>query len=296
VDALSHALIAYILFSIPPLPPLLPFVIVGAVLPDIDIFLSPVSDTSPPLYLFTHGGIAHSLAGAFVLSLIAFGTAGLLSAAGVIPAVVLSGTGTVGFLAVLAGALLHLAIDLPACPGIPLFAPFADRKYTLAVLPGPSLLLAGAATGVAIASGLRLLPFPSALWFYGNVVVAYLAVRTVFFLYAGARLPGRKIPAVSPIRWLVILEDETAYIIRQYSLFHGYSGESVFGKYRGTNAREIAGLAGLTEVRRLVFHSYCVTAERIGSVIVLADPVRENGYLWYPPKYRRVAVPAGHQP
>jgi inner membrane protein len=46
------------------LTPLLPFAILGAVIMDADIFFSLISDSNPPLYLFTHGGIAHSLAGA----------------------------------------------------------------------------------------------------------------------------------------------------------------------------------------------------------------------------------------
>ena len=45
------------------------------------------------------------------------------------------------FAAVLAGAYLHLGLDSLACPGLPLLAPCSDRKYTVGLLPGPSLLL-----------------------------------------------------------------------------------------------------------------------------------------------------------
>ena len=68
-----------------------------------------------------------------------------------------------GFAAVLAGALLHLAIDVLACPGIPLLAPVADRKYTMGILPGPSILLACAALGLVLVTVTRLLEFSQAL-------------------------------------------------------------------------------------------------------------------------------------
>ncbi|HUW86420.1 MAG TPA: metal-dependent hydrolase, partial [Methanoregula sp.] len=84
MDALSHALIASILFSAPGLTPLLPFAILGAVIPDADIFFPGMSDRIPSLYLFTHGGIAHSIAGVFVLSLLVYSTVVLLTAAGII--------------------------------------------------------------------------------------------------------------------------------------------------------------------------------------------------------------------
>jgi inner membrane protein len=294
VDALSHALIAYILFSHPSLAPLVPFAILGAVIPDTDIFFSPIADRNASLYLFTHGGLAHSITGAFLLSLLACGTAVLVAAAGVIPKDIFMSAGAYGFAAVLAGALLHVAIDTLACPGIPLLAPFSDRKYTLGVLPGPSILLASAALGLVAVTVPGLLPLTPALMLYGGVVVAYLAVRTGMFLIADTKLPGRKIPLINPLRWLVIREDETTYRVGTYTLFRGSSGEAVFEKFRDTDGSELARAARSAEVRRFLFHAYCVTAERIGNVLILADPVREKGYLYYPPKYKRVAVPSGN--
>ncbi len=292
MDALSHALIAYILFSAPGLAPLVPFAILGAVIPDADIFFSANADRNPSLYLFTHGGIAHSITGAFVLSLLAYGAAVLLAVAGIIPANVMTGAGIFGFAAIFAAALLHLAIDVLACPGIPLLAPFVDRKYTLNILPGPSLLLAFAALGAALVTLLRLLPFTSAILLYGGTVVAYLAVRTGMFLIADAKLPGRKIPTINPLRWLVIRESGESYAVQFHTFFSGHSEMVEFGKYRDTDAAEVKRSLKFPDVRRMVFTSYIVTAERIGEVLILADPLREKGYLYYPPKYKRVAVPA----
>jgi inner membrane protein len=296
VDALSHALIAWILFSQTGLSPLLPFAILGAVIMDVDIFFSLISDSIPSLYLFTHGGIAHSLAGALVLSVLAYLAIVLIAFIGIIPAPALAGYGVYGFAAVLGGALFHLAIDVLACPGIPLLAPFVDRKYTLGILPGPSILLAGAALGVVVVTVTQLLAFPQALTFYAWTVLLYLTVRLGSFLFAFIRLPGRKVPGVNPFRWLSISEYETYYSVRQYSLLRGSSGESVFYKYKDTSADEVKSALRFPEVRRLFFHSSCVTAERIGSVLILTDPLREKGFLYYPPHYKRVAVTIDDQP
>ena len=296
VDALSHSLIAWILFSQTGLFPLLPFAILGAVIMDADIFFSPISDTDPSLYLFTHGGIAHSLAGALVLSVLVYLTIVLIALAGIIPLTALAGYGVYGFAAVLGGALFHLAIDVLACPGIPLLAPFVDRKYTLGILPGPSILLAGAALGLVVVTITQLLAFPQALTFYAWTVLLYLTVRLGSFLFAFIRLPGRKVPGVNPFRWLSISEYETSWTVRQYVLFRGFTGESVFTRYTNTSVAEVKSTLRFPEVRRLFFHSYCVTAERIGSVLVLQDPLRENGYLYYQPHYKRVAVTIDDEP
>lgn len=293
MDALSHALIAYILFSPAAPASLVPFAVIGAVLPDIDIVFSPVADRDPRLYLFAHGGIAHSIAGAVILALIAYGAIAGLVFSGLIPQVVLAGAGIAGLPYLVAGALLHVGIDTLACPGIPLLAPFSDRKYTVAVLPGPSILLAFAALGAVAVAATRLMPFTETFLLYGGTVAGYLVVRAAIFLVADAKFSGRKIPTFNPFRWLVVREDETAYYVRYCTFFSSPSKETVFEKFSGTDSREIAAAARSPEVQRFLFHAYGVTAERIGAVLILADPLREKGYLYYPPRYRRIAVPAG---
>jgi len=296
VDVLSHALIAWILFSATGFTPLLPFAILGAVIMDADIFFSSISDTIPSLYLFTHGGIAHSLMGALVLSVLAYLSIVLITLAGMISLPALAGYGVYGFAAVLGGALSHLAIDALACPGIPLFAPFADRKYTLGILPGPSLLIAGTALGLVAVTVMQVLLFQQALPRYAFIVLLYLFVRSGFFMVALQRFPGRKVPRVNPFRWLTLSEDEMQYTLRQYTLFSGSFSESVFTRYKGTSGAEVKSALRFPEVRRLFFHSYGVIAERIGSVLILSYPLRENGYLYYPPHYKQVEVTIEDQP
>ena len=288
VDALSHALIAVILFSASGQNQLIPFAILGAVIMDADILFSWISDRIPSLYLFTHGGITHSITGAVVLSLLAYLTVISLSAAGVI-----SGAGAVGvygFAAILAGALLHIVIDVSAVPGIPVLAPFSERKYSLGILPGPSLLLFVAAFVLVMEVAFSMATFSSAIELYGIVVVIYITVRAGMFLAVGMQLPGRKIPSVNPLRWLVILEDGISYRTRTYTLFKGYSEETVFEKYKNADASDVFAVSQFPEVRRLFFFSYAVTAERNGQVLVLADPLRIKGLLYYPSKYKRIEV------
>lgn len=170
----------WILFSATGLSPLLPFAILGAVMPDADIFFSVISDTHPSLYLFTHGGIAHSLTGALVLSLLVYGVIVIFAPAGIIPIPAIQGSGMYAFTAVLSGTCLHLAIDILACPGIPLLAPFADRKYTLGILPGPSILIAFAALEYVIVTVTLLLDYSGTMGIYAIIVILYLAVRGDF--------------------------------------------------------------------------------------------------------------------
>jgi inner membrane protein len=288
VDALSHALIAVILFSATGQNQLIPFAILGAVIMDADILFSWISDRIPSLYLFTHGGITHSISIAVVLSLLAYLTVISLSAADVI-----SGAGAVGvygFVAIFAGAFLHIVIDVSAVPGIPVLAPFSDRKYSMGILPGPSLLLFVAAFVLVMEVALSMVTFSSAIELYGIVVVIYITVRAGMFLAVGMQLPGRKIPSVNPIRWLVILEDATSYRTRTYTLFKGYSEETVFEKYKNADASDVFAVSQFPEVRRFFFFSYAVTAERNGQVFVLADPLRIKGLLYYPSKYKQIEV------
>ena len=290
MDALSHALTAWILFSVTGLTPLLPFAILGAVIMDADIFFSLITDTLPSLYLFTHGGIAHSLAGALVLSVLTYLSIFLIALTGIITLSALAGYGVYGFAAILGGALSHLAIDTLACPGIPLFAPFSDRKYTAGILPGPSILLAGAALGLVAVTVTGVLAFPHALVFYAWTVLLYLAVRGGSFLVVGVWLPGRKIPGINPLHWMTVIENVASFTLWQYTVFRGFSRESVFTKYKDTSAAEVKSVLQFPEVRRLFFHSCWVIAERTGSVLILSDPLREKGYLSYPPHFKRVVV------
>jgi inner membrane protein len=69
------------------------------------------------------------------------------------------------------------------------------------------------------------------------------------------------------------------------------TGTVTFEKLQRTGEDEVRRYSQLPEVRRLKFHSYIVTAEKDGSTLVFFDPLREKGYVYYPPGFRRVAVP-----
>jgi len=290
VDALSHALIAAIILIALGQQGFIPVAVIGAVIPDADIFFSLVSDRSPRLYLFTHGGIAHSIAGAVALSVLSFVGIALIRAMGFMPGWIFAGYGIFAFLILLSSALLHLLIDFLASPGIPLLAPFSDRKYTAGILPGPSLLVmvASIATLVLLAAGR--VPVIATLSLYAGIVLVYLAIRACAFLYVRAKVPGWRVPTINPFRWLVITEDDAAFTVRYYTVFSGFSGGDVIEKFRNTDAREVEPYLGLPEVRRLRFYSWIMAAEKDNATFVFSDPLRGKGYVWYPPRFQRVVI------
>jgi inner membrane protein len=290
VDALSHALIAAIILIALGQPGFIPFAVIGAVIPDADLFFPFISDRSPRLYLFTHGGIAHSISGAVALSVLAIFGIALIRATGYIPDWIFAGYGIAAFLILLSAALLHLLIDFLACPGIPLLAPFSDRKYTSGILPGPSLLVMAASAGTLVLIAAGGVPIITTLSLYAGIVLLYLAIRACAFLYVRAMVPGWKVPTINPFRWLVITEDDAAFTVRYYTIFYGFSGGDVIEKFRNTDAREVEPYLDLDEVRRLAFYSWIMTAERDNATLVFSDPLRGKGYVWYPHRFRHVSI------
>jgi inner membrane protein len=290
VDALSHALIAAIILLALGLQNFIPFAVIGAVIPDADIFFSWISDRSPRLYLFTHGGIAHSIAGAMILSVTVFLGIGVVRATGFVPSPLFAEYGIAAFLIMVAAAFLHLFIDFLACPGIPILAPFSDRKYTPGILPGPSILVTCASVGILVPVIMNRVPMITALTLYAVIVVLYLACRMGTFLFAAVTIPGRRVPMINPFRWLVIAEDDAAFTVRYYTVFRGFNGAEVIEKFKNTDAREIQPYLDMPEVRRLKFNSYIMTVEKDRSSLVFRDPLRGKGYIWYPHKFRQVSI------
>jgi inner membrane protein len=290
VDSLTHGLTAAILVYALGLPGLIPFAVAGAVILDADTFFARVFDTRPSLYLFTHGGIAHSLAGAAVMALPAWAVAALVApAVPFFPAV----AALVAFAAVVGGALLHIGLDTLACPGLPLLAPWSDRKYTLGLLPGPSLLLFGVSIAVLAGMALGAISFQGMILPYVAIIGAFLGVRLAAFGFVRVRLhgAGRAVPKVSPLRWLVIRETPDAWITGEYRMGHGMTGPAVYPKYRNTTADAAAPYLEIPEIKRVRYHSYITTAEREGTDLVIADPLRESGAFFYPPHFKRARIP-----
>jgi inner membrane protein len=290
VDSFTHGLTATILAYALGLPGLIPFAVAGAVILDADTFFARAFDGRPSLYLFTHGGITHSLAGAAVMALPAWAVAALVApAVPFFPEV----AAPLAFAAVLAGAYLHLGLDTLACPGLPLLAPASDRKYTVGLLPGPSILLFGVSIVALVLLALGAISWPETILPYVAIILAFLAVRLAAFSLVRVQLhgTGRVVPRISPLRWLVIGETPYAWKVSEYRMGNGTTEPTIYPKYRGTTAEAVAPYLAIPEARRVRYHSYITTAEREGAELVIADPLRESGAFFYPPHFKRARIP-----
>lgn len=290
MDSLTHALTAALIAYAFHLPQVLPFLVLGAVIIDADILFFRISERHPSLYLFTHGGCAHSITGAVVLSIIAWTASAFILTAGLVHPILPEPAGPVAFAGVLAGALLHISLDTLAVHGLPLLVPFSDRKYTAGLLPGPSILLMAVSLFFVIWVCLGEVDLPAMVLPYAAVIAAFLAARFTAFCIARTALrgKGRAIPTINPLRWLVIGEIPEVWTVGEYRIAKGMGETEYLMKYRSTSAGETSSFLTLPEVRRLRFHSYIVTAERVGDEIVFSDPLRISGRIFYPPHYTRV--------
>ena len=293
MDALSHALITVIIFlAAGSSSSLLPFAIVGGVIADADIFFGIFSDKSPALYIFTHGGFAHSIPGAVVMSALATAGIQLAVLAGAIPVWVRTIPMPLAFFVILAGALIHICIDALAYPGIPVVYPLSDRKITVGILPGPSIFLFITSTVLLIALAFGLVNTPLALTVATAIVTLFLISRTLLVLVIRQmQRRGRCVPLPNPLQWLIIEENKTSFSITRYSLSGGTTGAETFEKYSNTDMTETEKFLALPEVRRLKFHSYIIVVEKTRSGFIFSDPLREKGYFFYPPVYRRLVIP-----
>jgi inner membrane protein len=291
VDSISHALLITVLLVLIGRPDLAVYGILGAVLIDIDAAFNMFSDRDPKLYIFTHGGFTHSLPGIFVISLLASGIALLVRGLGPMAAH-MAPFGLAAFAAVLAGALSHIAIDYLAYPGIPLFYPLSDKKYTLGVLGGPSgfIMAASMVFIVAVVFGYGSIHAP---WPYLALFVLILALSAMTKAYASIKTKGRTIATMNPFAWLVIEDTPEAYRFYRYDFLSGGSPVEAFEKYKGLGREEAEKNYTLSELRRLRYHSYIVTVEKNGDSVTYRDPLREEKHIWYPPYFKSYTVAAG---
>ena len=79
MDSFTHAFAIAIPLLLAGNAVLVPFAVIGAVIPDIDGVFFLLPNDEPSNYILTHGGITHSIAGAALLSLAAFIVLKLLS-------------------------------------------------------------------------------------------------------------------------------------------------------------------------------------------------------------------------
>ncbi|HUL61709.1 MAG TPA: hypothetical protein VLT35_01500, partial [Methanocella sp.] len=102
---------------------------------------------------------------------------------------------------------------------------------------------------------------------------------------------GTAIPGFSPLRWLIVAEGPGSYAVSGYHVLKGPSPGVEYPKLAGLGEEEFRELSAAPEVRRMIYHSYAVTAARDGEVVTFSDPLREGSYLWYPPYFKSVRVP-----
>jgi inner membrane protein len=295
VDLLTHALLLSLILTMLGRPELFLFGIAGAVAPDMDIFFPRFFDRHPRFYVFTHGGVTHSIPGAVVISV--FLTPALVLLAEFVPSHpgVMTVSWLAAFTAVLAGALLHVSMDFLAYPGIPVLFPVTDRKFTIGIFAGPNLFIMAASVFyvMMILSGAAGLSdyAPYAVFFF-----AVLGFGTVLKFFVKIRVNGRTIPTLNPFRWLVIHETADAYSVSVHTLFREEVSPRVFSKFTGIAPSEIRQYEMLPELKRLRYHSYITTVERTGSSIIFRDPFREEGFTWYPPYYANLRIADGTVP
>ncbi len=288
MDSLTHALFVAVFAALGGWPELIPFAVLGAVIPDIDVTFQRFSDRDPKWYIFTHGGITHSLIGAGTTSVI-FALVGLI----VIP-VAFPEYGAVSPLvaigAALAGTLTHVLLDYLAFPGIPLLYPFSDHKFTLGIMAGPSMFLTLASVGYLgfMVIGQASINNP---WLYVFVFAAVILVSTMLKAYVRSRVEGVTIPGMIPLNWLVIQETADSILVYRYNLRKGALLGMKYEKVVGSKFPDSQSDSQSPELRRMRYHSYVIVEEHNGDSIRYSDPLREHGHLWYPPYHKSVCVP-----
>jgi inner membrane protein len=290
VDSFTHAFAIAIPLLLAGNAILVPFAVIGAVIPDIDAIFFFVSDDEPSRYIFTHGGITHSIAGAALLSLAVFIALKLLSGISRFGQFFPEGVPLIAGAAILAGAMLHILLDYLAYPGIPLLWPFSTEKFTLGIFPGPSLPI----LIVSIALLSLILTGRAGNGHYQAYLIIFLTIILIYAgiaAYANTETEGRAIPTMNPAHWITIVETDRSFVVRSYDIMHGPEGETLYHKYTNITPDELAGIAMLPEVRRLYYHSYIVTAERRGGSILLRDPLREEKIFRYPLDHSSLEIP-----
>jgi len=288
VDSLTHAFVVSL--SLPSsVPSLYTFAaVLGAIVPDIDILFKPLSDDHPSLFILTHGGFTHSIAGAAIVAGLAWFGILLGFMAGACP--FCDDIPLTLILIIFAGACTHIVLDSLASPGIPLLYPVSLKKFTVGIFPGPSIVLFAASIVFAglLAGGAG----------SESLALIYAAFFTIFILIsAGIRYLARMqtkgvlIPTFHPLRWLVIREEDAFYVLEGYEPFRGITNKGTYIKSTGLNPGDLKRIGNIPEVKRHRFYSYIVTAERTDGGILLKDPLRKEKILYYPPFYPEVTVP-----
>lgn len=286
MDSLSHALFIAIPCLLAGRPDLVPFAILGAVIPDIDVTFQRISNADPRLYIFTHGGFTHSFLGG-VFTAIATSLLAIIGSYIIFPSWAPVSPG-LAVAAAVAGVITHLALDFLAYPGIPLVYPISDKKYTMGIMAGPSiyLLVASIVYVILLIAGLTT---AVSMWAYPGFFTVVVAVSAIVKLYVSKKTGGMAIPGLNPVKWLIIIETPCTYFVYRYDLFKGPEKGSIYQKYGNVEPATVPR-AENPEYRRMRYHSYLMTVERSGKTITFRDPLREYGHVWYPPYFKSMSL------
>lgn len=274
-------------------PALIPFGVLGAVILDLDLLFHFFSSKRARIYIFIHGGAAHSIAGAVCVAFMAFGALCILVPAAEhflhftspfrLNAFVLT--------AVLAGTLLHVALDFLASPGIPLFWPWNDTRYTLGIFAGPSAVMIFISWTVILLYIAGIVQISGLIW-YGILFLVYLAISLAIRIAASITITGRTLPTINPLRWLAIENSQNTWSLKFVNLLTGSeSGNRTWPTNRSVTEEDINRISKMPEVRRVRYNSYFTIAYRKDNGdIVIMDPTRVEGIIRYPPYYTNVTL------
>jgi inner membrane protein len=287
VDSLTHGLLAFYLLTEVGFPGafLVP-VIIGAIFPDIDILFHRLSDRHPRLFIFTHGGFTHSVAGILIIAAVLTMITAALSLFGLpVPTF-----GLTLFAAFLAGSLIHIGLDILAYPGIPVLYPFSSRKHTLGIFPGPSLFIFGV---TVIFLALVVLEVQSLMYpfLYLAIVIGFIVFRTLMKAAMVITQEGITIPRINPFQWYIIRETNEVFELESYRVLGQPTHLGQYPKYKSITKEALTPYLHLPEVQRHLYYSYISVAWHTGDTITFFDPLREEKFVWYPPDYIRVQIP-----
>jgi inner membrane protein len=291
VDSLTHVLAVMLAAHNTLSGPYLFALVLGAVIPDIDILFKPFSDRHPSLYMFTHGGVTHSIPGAVAMAPLVLTGSAVAVAGGAFPVPDQGLTWVLMGIFFIFGTFTHLFLDALAYPGIPLLYPVSPQKYTVGIFPGPSLVIFSAslifATLFLLGSGA-----PTLIWIYAAFFILFILASGGIALAVRAGTRGRAIPTLHPLRWFILAEDDEKYILSSVNLLSEPGPEQIFPKYRNTTPQQLDEVVKRPEYQRLKFYSYIITANRDGDQVVFTDPLRAGRIIFYPPYYTEIALPA----
>jgi len=293
VDSITHALLVTALLTVIGAPVLIPFGILGTVILDADILFHLYSSKRPTLYMFIHGGAAHSIAGAAIMAASAYGIFYffILAIENISHFTSLVTFNQLAFLAVIGGAMLHILLDFLASPGIPLFWPWKDTKYTMGIFAGPSAVMIAISWTFIILFILGVVQI-SGLIFYGILFLAYLGISVLIRIAAAIKIEGKTHPTINPFKWLVIEKFQNTWSLKFVNILTGYeSGNRTWPAFVGVTKEDMDQVSQIPAVRRVKYHSIftIIKLQDNGDILIL-DPSRAEGIIRYPPYYTSIIL------